>query len=175
MPPDVLYVQPAVLDHCRGRIVFGSLVAPCALGRGGVVVAKREGDGATPRAALRPLAAWWRPDHALRPPTALPLRPIRADDGWCDDPRHRRYNRAVRLPFMASHERMRRDDRLYDVVVELDWNTRPAIRGRGSAIFLHVARPGYAPTEGCIAVSPRTMQLILPHLRRTTRIVVQPH
>ncbi len=136
-------------------------------------MAKREGDGATPVATLRPVAVYWRNDRVARPRTALPSRAIRSDDGWCDDSRHRRYNRLVKLPFPASHETMRRDDALYDIVVELDWNRQPAIPGRGSAIFLHLARPGFTPTQGCIAVSLKTMRLILPRLSRATRIVVR--
>ena len=80
----------------------------------------------------------------------------------------RNYNRPVRLPYAASHERLRRDDRLYDICVVLDWNVRQRRRNLGSAIFLHLARPGYQPTEGCIAVSPATMRGILPLLRRGT-------
>jgi L,D-peptidoglycan transpeptidase YkuD (ErfK/YbiS/YcfS/YnhG family) len=173
MPPAALYVNPGVLDQRRGRIVFASLIAPCALGRSGVRVRKREGDGATPVATMRPVAVYWRDDRVRRPPTILPVRPIRADDGWCDDGAHRRYNRRVRLPFPAGHETMRRADALYDIVVELDWNRAPAVRGRGSAIFLHLAKPGFPATQGCIAVSLKTMRLILPHLRPTTRIVVR--
>jgi L,D-peptidoglycan transpeptidase YkuD (ErfK/YbiS/YcfS/YnhG family) len=174
MPPAVLYVYPGALDQRRGRIVFAGLSAPCALGRSGVKVRKREGDGATPVATMRPVAIYWRADRLLRPRTALPIRPIRADDGWCDDVAHRRYNRSVRLPFPASHEAMRRTDGLYDVVVELDWNRAPAVRGRGSAIFLHLAKPDLSPTQGCIAVSIETMRRILPRLRPTTRIIVRP-
>jgi L,D-peptidoglycan transpeptidase YkuD (ErfK/YbiS/YcfS/YnhG family) len=173
MPPAVLYVDPGVLDQRRGRIVFGALSVPCALGRSGVRVGKREGDGATPVATLRPVAVYWRADRLLRPRTVLPIRPIRADDGWCDDVAHRRYNRPVRLPFPAGHETMRRTDGLYDIVVELDWNRTPAVRGRGSAIFLHLAKPGFPPTQGCVAVSLETMRLILPHLRPSTRVIVR--
>lgn len=167
------YVFPDVLDQRRGRIVFAALAAPCALGRTGVQVRKREGDGATPLATMRPVAVYWRADRVRRPRTRLPVRPIRAHDGWCDDVAHRRYNRLVRLPFPAGHEKMRRDDGLYDIVVELDWNRTPAMRGRGSAIFLHLAKPGFPPTQGCIAVTLKTMRLILPHLRPTTRIAVR--
>ena len=87
------------------------------------------------------------------------MRAIRPRDGWCDAPADRNYNRPVRHPYPASAERLWRADGLYDVVVVLGYNDRPRVRGRGSAIFMHVARPGYAPTEGCIA-------LARPHLLR---------
>jgi len=98
-------------------------------------------------------AVLYRPDHVRRPRTALPVRAIRPRDGWCDAPADRNYNRPVSLPYPASAERLWRADALYDVVVVLDCNDRPRVRGRGSAIFMHVAKPGYAPTEGCIALA----------------------
>ena len=134
---------------------------PCALGRSGTVAIKREGDGGTPVGRMRLLKLNVRRDHLPGPASAVPSGPIRRRDGWCDDPRDGRYNRPVRLPVSAGAETLWRDDRLYDVVGVLDWNLRPRIRGRGSAIFLHLARPGYAPTEGCIAVSPRDMRRLL--------------
>ncbi len=137
----------------RGFLHWRDLLFPCALGRGGVRADKIEGDGATPTGdwALRRL--WYRPDRFREPPRgALPSRPISRDDGWCDAPGAPDYNRPVRLPYAASHERLWRDDDLYDLVVELGYNDAPVVPGRGSAIFLHVARRDYAPTEGCVAL-----------------------
>lgn len=122
---------------------------------------KREGDGGTPLGRLRVLRGFYRADRIRRPRTRLPLQPIRPENGWCDAPGHRRYNQGVTLPFAASHERMWRDDHLYDVVLDLDWNRHPAIRGRGSAIFLHCARPGFLPTEGCVAIDRRAAARLL--------------
>ncbi|MBL8573219.1 MAG: L,D-transpeptidase catalytic domain protein, partial [Hyphomicrobiaceae bacterium] len=119
----------------RGRLHLGALVLPCALGPAGIVRRKREGDGGTPAGRWRLLAGYWRADRAPRPRCALPLAPIRPGDLWCDDPRHALYNRPARAPFAAGHETMRRDDRLYDVVLVIDHNQRPRIRGAGSAIF----------------------------------------
>jgi len=125
---------------------------------------------------MHPLRIYFRPDRrrAGIGPVLLPAIPIRKDLGWCDAPLDANYNRPVRLPFSASHETMLREDRLYDVCVVLDWNIRPRRRGGGSAIFLHIAQPGMKPTEGCIAVSPRTMTRLLPLLSRRARIVVHP-
>lgn len=100
------------------------------------------------------------------------MRAIRTGDGWCDDRRDRNYNRAVRLPYPAGHERMWRDDHLYDVVVVLDHNSRPRVRGAGSAIFMHVARSGYAPTEGCIALARSHLTRVLALVRRNARLVI---
>ena len=98
----------------------------------------------------------------IAPLTGLPMQPISPALGWCEVPDDRNYNRPVRMPYRASHERMMRDDRLYDACLVLDWNIRPRKRGRGSAIFFHLARPGFKPTEGCVAVSVQTMRLLLP-------------
>nr|WP_245422304.1 L,D-transpeptidase family protein [Alsobacter soli] len=159
-------------DPRRGLLLAGGYAFPCALGRGGVSADKREGDGASPRATLRPLRAFYRADAGLRPRSGLRLDPIRQGDGWCDAPGDRNYNRPVRLPYPASCESMTRPDGLYDIVVDLDWNRRPAIGGRGSAIFMHVARPGFAPTEGCVALRRADLLRILPRLSAETRIVI---
>ena len=156
----------------RGLILAPGLALPCALGRGGVRRAKREGDGATPAGLSRVIRGFYRADRLRRPRTALPLRPIRAGDGWCDDPAHRCYNRLVQRPFAGGHERLWRDDAVYDIVLELDWNRRPIRRGRGSAIFLHIARPGFTSTDGCVAISLAGMRRLLPRLRPGVSFVI---
>lgn len=117
---------------------------------------------------MRVVKAYFRPRRSLDlMPWRAKVALVRIEHGlgWCDASGDRNYNRPVRLPYAASHEKMARDDRLYDAVLVLDWNLCPAKRGRGSAIFLHLARPGFTPTEGCVAVSRTTMRRILPLLR----------
>src|SRR5215211_1171766 len=169
---DLIRVHRSPLDARRGVLVAGSLVLPCALGRAGVARAKREGDGASPAGRFRLLGAYYRSDRRPRPRTLLPLRALRPADAWCDDPDHRCYNRPIRLPEQARHEGMWRDDPLYDVVLDIAWNRGPIVRGRGSAIFLHLARPGFAPTEGCVAVEARTIARLLERLGPRTRIEI---
>lgn len=159
-------------DPARGWLAAGGLVLPCALGRSGVTRDKREGDGATPAGRFAPLQAFFRADAGPRPRTTLPLRAIRPSDGWCDAARDRNYNRPVALPYPASAERMMREDGLYDLVVDLSANRRPILKGRGSAIFLHVARTGVQPTEGCIALEKRALAKLLARIGPRTRIVV---
>jgi L,D-peptidoglycan transpeptidase YkuD (ErfK/YbiS/YcfS/YnhG family) len=115
---------------------------------------------------MRVVSGFFRADRVKRPATVLSLAAIRRDDGWCDAPCDANYNRPVKLPIRASHERMMRDDELYDVCLVLDWNLPPYSRKRfgGSAIFLHIARPGFPPTEGCISVSPKAMRWLLPRI-----------
>lgn len=148
----------------EGLAAYAGTVLPCALGRTGIRALKREGDGATPRATLPLLAALWRSDRLRRPPTALPIRAIRSDDGWCDAAADGRYNRPIRLPCDASHEVLSRDDGLYDVLVVLDFNLSPRRAGGGSAIFLHCAREGLAPTAGCVAFPRAVLVRLLARL-----------
>ncbi|WP_338034679.1 L,D-transpeptidase family protein [Jiella avicenniae] len=171
---DRIIVRRKPGDVRRGILAAGPLRIPCALGRSGTTIGKREGDGATPVAVMGVVELWHRGGRMARPKSPLPTRGIRPGvDGWCDAPRHAAYNRHVRLPFPASAETLARDDGLYDVVVVLDWNFTRRARGLGSAIFLHVAKPGHPPTEGCIAVSPSDMRRLAPLLGRQTRIVVR--
>ena len=176
--------RPTVIGIRSQRIIFGvrrrpgkpsqgivslqGLTIPCALGAGGVKALKREGDGATPLADLRVLGGYFRAGGIVPRRERLGLARIRPDLGWCDAPGDRNYNRPVGLPYRASHERMYRRDHLYDVCIVLDWNISPRRRNLGSAIFLHLARPGYAPTHGCIALKPRDMARILPLLSKRT-------
>ncbi|HEX2020026.1 MAG TPA: L,D-transpeptidase family protein [Aurantimonas sp.] len=158
----------------HGIVSAGALRLRCALGRSGTTIRKREGDGATPVATMALLSAWHRAGRMSLPRTGLVVRRTRSGvDGWCDAPTHPAYNRPVRLSFPASAESLARDDRLYDFVVVLDWNFRRRGRGRGSAIFLHIARPGYPPTAGCVAVSPADMLRLSPYLSRRTRLRVE--
>jgi L,D-peptidoglycan transpeptidase YkuD (ErfK/YbiS/YcfS/YnhG family) len=153
-------------------LTLGNLGFACALGRSGCRVMKREGDGATPVGRWTVREVLYRADRVLRPTTGLRVRAIHPQHGWCDAPDDRNYNRPVRHPYPASAERLWRQDRLYDVVLVLGHNDCPRLRGCGSAIFLHVAAPGYAPTAGCIALARGDLQRLLVHLHGTARVDV---
>ncbi len=152
---------------------FGALVWRCAIGRSGVRVAKREGDGAAPVGAWPLRRLLYRPDRH-EPPACLPAQPVAADDGWCDDPDHAAYNRAVKLPFAGRHERLWRDDQLYDLLVVLGYNDDPPAPGAGSCIFLHVARADYGATNGCIALAPEDLLELLGRFAPESRVAVEP-
>jgi L,D-peptidoglycan transpeptidase YkuD (ErfK/YbiS/YcfS/YnhG family) len=158
----------------RGIVRLGGLMLPCALGRSGRRARKREGDGATPVGCWRMERVLYRSDRGPRPATGLPVRPIAPSDGWCDDPSDRNYNRPVRHPYPSSAERLWRTDNLYDLIVVLGHNTRPRVVGGGSAIFMHVARPNFAPTEGCIALRREHLLRLLQRLAAGAGLVVPP-
>ena len=147
--------------HPEGRLVLGSFICRATLGRGGVRGDKREGDGATPAGLLPLRRVLYRADRVAPPVCAVPVEPLAPDDGWCDDPNDGAYNRKVRLPYDGRHEELWRADEVYDVIGVLGWNDAPVERARGSAIFLHVARPDYAPTEGCIALAGPDLLFVL--------------
>ena len=167
-----LFVYQSPLAKTRGVLRIGMATIPCALGKGGVKTAKREGDGATPRKTLRALRLYRRPDRPMVN-AFIPVSMISRTMGWCDDTRSPHYNQPVALPFDKSHEKLWRDDHLYDLVIDTDYNRRPAIKGRGSAIFIHLARPHYTPTEGCIALNRRDLTRLIAMIDRNTRIHVR--
>jgi L,D-peptidoglycan transpeptidase YkuD (ErfK/YbiS/YcfS/YnhG family) len=169
-----LALQSLSRASVRGRLALGHQSWPVSLGRSGRSVLKREGDGVTPAGVWRMRAVLYRPDRSMRPRTGLPVRAIRSDDGWCDDACDRNYNRRVRLPYPASAEHLWRADALYDVVVVLGYNDRPRIRGRGSAIFIHLERPDRGPTAGCVAMAPQHLRNLLARLHRRSRLLVRP-
>lgn len=163
MTPHDLVLTPRGLRFC-GRVF------PCTLGRGGVRADKREGDGATPAGRHRIVGMLYRPDR-MAPPAPW-ARPIRPGDLWSDDLRDPAYNTLVRAPHGFGHERMRRADPLYDLVLLTDWNWPDAVPGRGSAIFLHRwRRPGY-PTEGCIALRPDHLRWIAARIAPGAGLIV---
>ena len=156
----------------RGWLIAGALAVPVAIGRGGIKANKREGDGATPRGMFHLKRLWWRADRHPRPRTHLPVRRIRPNDGWCEDPRDRHYNQPVFVPKGSKADRLTRTDQLYDFIIEIDHNTRPRIAGRGSAVFLHLARPNFSPTAGCVSMTKSSMLRLLRRMGPQTKIMI---
>jgi L,D-peptidoglycan transpeptidase YkuD (ErfK/YbiS/YcfS/YnhG family) len=150
-------------DGIRGRVMWPGHGAEAAFGRGGLLpaAAKREGDGASPIGVWPMRRVLYRPDKGPAPHTGLPVQALAPDDGWCDAPADPNYNRPVKLPYAASAEPMWRDDDVYDIVVILGHNDDPVVPGLGSAIFLHLARPDYSPTAGCVALARGNLEDLL--------------
>lgn len=163
MTPDDMVLTPKGLR-------FQGKTYPCTVGRGGVSTKKKEGDEATPTGIHRIVGMLYRPDRISKPASwALPIGP---HDLWSDDPAAEDYNLMVRAPYKHSHEKLRRPDPLYDLVILTDWNWPYAVKGRGSAIFMHqYRRPGY-PTEGCIGLSRTDLRDVAQRIKYRTRLIV---
>lgn len=168
-----IMVRKSPTDRLRGLVRIGPVTLQAALGRGGITAFKREGDGGTPLAKMAVLSGFRRGGMLTPDRAGIALRRVNDNDGWCDAPNHADYNRHVRLPFAASHETLIRNDSLYDFGFVLDWNIVSRRRGAGSAIFLHIAKPGFPPTQGCIALQRRDMLRLMPFLKRGTVIGVE--
>jgi L,D-peptidoglycan transpeptidase YkuD (ErfK/YbiS/YcfS/YnhG family) len=154
------------------KLRCGELIFPCAVGRGGVRAQKIEGDGATPEGCFALDAVMFRPDRLHNIVTGLPAHPLTPGDAWCDDPSNAMYNQLVTLPFAGRHEILWRNDTIYDIIVVIDYNRAPSIPGRGSAIFLHIARDDYTPTDGCVALALPHLQEVLARCMLGTKIAI---
>jgi L,D-peptidoglycan transpeptidase YkuD (ErfK/YbiS/YcfS/YnhG family) len=161
-----LVVNAAGFAHWDGRQMR------CAVGRGGISTAKREGDGATPAGRFAMRFVLFRPDRETAPHTRLPSRALARDDGWCDASGDRAYNRMIRLPYPASAEALWRDDGRYDLIVPLGYNDVSVVPGAGSAIFLHLAAPDFAPTAGCVALSHADLLAVLAAADASSHVIV---
>ena len=162
----------SLLVTARGEAAWRGRTLRCAIGRGGIAHVKREGDGATPAGTFPLRRVLYRADRIARPTTALPVAPLTTSDGWCDDPADARYNQPVRLPYPARCETLWREDSLYDLIGVIGFNDEPTLPGAGSAIFLHLARPDFAPTEGCVALSSADLLAVLAAWRPEDRVRV---
>ena len=161
------------LEYCDGRLYWSRASAVAAIGRGGIKVDKHEGDGATPAGTYPLLSILYRHDRITPPRSALPTRQLAPNDGWVDDPGDINYNQLVSLPYPARTEPMWRQDQVYDALVVIGYNIDPIIPGAGSAIFLHVATPDFAPTAGCIAVEKEVLLGLLPRLGPGSTIAIR--
>ena len=161
-----------LLVERSGFAVWGTSRLRCAIGRGGISAQKHEGDGATPVGAFAMRQLLYRPDREARPRTALPGAPLDPADGWCDAPGDPAYNRPVLLPYPASAENLWREDHLYDLIVVLGYNDEPVVSGQGSAIFLHLASPEFAPTAGCVALEHEDLLTVIAAADRASRVII---
>lgn len=154
-------VKTSSWSATTGLLCIGPRQFPCTLGRGGVTGAKSEGDGKTPVGRFPLRQVFYRADRLPPPETGLPLEVLTPETGWCEDPAHPDYNRKIALPHPAATDRMTRDDALYDLVVVVGYNDAPPVAGKGSAIFIHLARPDFTPTAGCIGLKRDDLLAVL--------------
>jgi|SRR5262245_48707933 len=169
----VIRVRALPGNRTRGVLLAGTRALSVVLGRAGIRANKFEGDGTTPRGKFRLIRLWWRADRHLRPPTLLPVRRIGPTLAWCEDTTDRRYNRPFHRSPRDGGDRLWREDHLYDFIIEIDHNSRPRVAGRGSAVFVHLARPNRGPTAGCVALAHNDLQRLLTVLGPRTQIAIE--
>ena len=157
-----------------GKLSFGTRSYRCALGRSGIRVDKREGDGSTPVGVFAFRRLLYRADRLNAPLTKLPQHKISQCDGWCDWPSDANYNRLVQLPYPVSAENLWREDNVYDLIFVIGHNDDPVVPNLGSAVFMHVATADYAPTAGCVALSQQDLLEIAAHLNSDSVLTINP-
>ena len=145
----------------------------CAVGKAGIGKKEREGDNITPIGKFPIHFGFYRPDKITSIVSGIPFLPLSKDIGWCDAPEDEQYNRLVKLPYDTSHEILWRDDDIYDIILAVGYNDDPVVPGKGSAIFIHVAREGFPPTEGCIALKKEDLLEIIPFLEHASCLIVE--
>lgn len=156
-----------------GKLIFKGKEFKCAVGKRGVVRDKREGDGATPAGCFPIRRVFYRADKLSSPETVFEVKALSPEDAWSDDVNRPEYNTFVKLPYSGSHENLWREDDVYDVVAVLGYNDDPPISGKGSAIFIHRARPNCAPTAGCIALALHDLIEILRMAEKDTKFCIR--
>ena len=161
-----LLVQNNFLHSDLGRFA-------CAIGYGGLTANKIEGDHKTPVGEFKFKKIYYRKDKLGEMTFKIPFVIIGENDGWCDDPKSKLYNQHVQFPFDSSAEKLFRDDDLYDLLCVINHNTDPIIRGKGSAIFLHISKPNFEGTEGCVAIEKENIIELAKKIDLTTRLIIK--
>mgnify|MGYP001321026679 CR=1 FL=1 len=150
------------------KLTYGKYRVKCAIGKRGIGNKKREGDKITPIGKFKIKTILYRKDRISHFKSKINKLSIRNNMGWCDDPKSKKYNKLIKIPFKGSAEKLYRKDNTYDIILVLNYNINPIRKGKGSAIFIHVARKGYKSTLGCIAVSKRSLMKIIKKINKST-------
>ncbi len=161
------------LEYRGGYLHWPSGETRAAIGAGGIRPSKKEGDRATPAGTFSLPFGMYRQDRIKLPSTDLPMTPLRQTHAWVDDPNDPKYNQLVELPYPAHTEELWRTDEIYDLLVVVGYNMNPTRPGAGSAIFIHIARPNFSPTDGCIAVSRSILLKLIPMLGSDSTLTIR--
>jgi L,D-peptidoglycan transpeptidase YkuD (ErfK/YbiS/YcfS/YnhG family) len=161
-----------IIINKSGYLKYKNLKFRCALGKAGIRKKKREGDNITPKGTYKIIRMYCRKDRIRQVKTKIRIYKINKKIGWCDDPKSEKYNQLIKLPTKFGHEKFYRKDRLYDLILVLNYNMNPIIKNKGSAIFIHLARRNYYPTKGCIALSKNNLLMILNKINKNTQIKI---
>ena len=155
-----------------GYLKYKKMEFPCALGKGGVKKKTKEGDNITPKGTFKIIRIYYRPDKIKKFKTLVKKIKIKKNMGWCDDPTSHFYNKQIKLPTNLRHEKLYRNDNLYDLIVVLNYNTDPIIKNKGSAIFLHIAKKNLNKTRGCVAIKKENLIYLLSKIKKNTQIKI---
>jgi L,D-peptidoglycan transpeptidase YkuD (ErfK/YbiS/YcfS/YnhG family) len=156
-----------------GYLKYKKFKFRCALGKAGIGKKKIEGDNITPKGKYKIIKVFYRADRIEKLKTNYKLIKINKNIGWCDDPKSENYNKVIYLPSKFGHEKLYRKDKIYDLILALDYNYKPVIRNKGSAIFIHIANQNYKSTRGCIALKKSDLILILEKIKKSTIVKIQ--
>lgn len=162
----------SIIVKPSGKLFWQDKEYKCSIGKNGVIKEKQEGDGKTPVGCFPIREIFYRSDRISKPESILSIQELSPEDGWCDDSKVANYNKFIKLPYSASHENLWREDNLYDIVVVLGYNDDPPIPGKGSAIFMHVAKENYSPTAGCIALNISDLLEIIKTANKDTLVCI---
>jgi len=152
------------------KLILGDYRIKCAIGKRGIGNKKREGDQITPKGKFKVKSILYRKDRLSHFKSKITKLPIKRDMGWCDDPKSKKYNKLIKLPFKGSFEKLYRKDNTYDIILVLNYNLNPVRKGKGSAIFIHVAKKDFKNTLGCIAVSKKNLLKIVKKINSSTQV-----
>ena len=153
-------------------LLFKDYKLKCTIGKSGISKYKKEGDLATPSGTFKIGLLYYRIDRIKSFKCKLEKKIIKKSMGWCDDVRSKKYNKEIRFPFRFHAEKLHRKDNIYDIFINIKSNTKPIVKGKGSAIFLHLAKKNYQPTKGCVAISKKNFLKILPYIKKNTKILI---
>ena len=153
-------------------LVYNQYKVKCAVGKRGIGLKKKEGDSITPIGEYKIKYILYRSDRIKKIQSKLKKTIIKKNMGWCDDPKSDKYNKLINLPYTYSYERLFKKENIYDIILVLNYNMNPIKRGKGSAIFIHVAKKNYKKTQGCVAVEKLALLKILKEITIYTKIKI---
>ena len=162
---DFIVTSPSMLT-------FNEKPYRCAVGKSGIGEKQQEGDNITPVGTFPIRFGFYRSDRISQVEFHIPFLPISKDLGWCDAPNDPLYNRLIKVPYVASHEKLWRSDPIYDLILVVGYNDNPVVNGKGSAIFIHLAQENYSPTAGCVALKKDDLLEIIPFVSHDSKLIV---
>jgi len=161
-----------IIINKYGYLKYKDLKFKCALGKSGVGKKKIEGDNITPQGTYKVIKIYYRKDRIKKISSKFKLIKINKDMGWCDDPKSNKYNQLINLPSNFKHEKFYRKDRVYDLILVLNYNMNPIVKGKGSGIFIHISKRNYKKTAGCIALKKTHLIQLVKEIKKETKIII---